>query len=225
MQNKDQFIDYPVKIIRLDEFDEETGSDPIDRPFMPATHDYNGQHRLTELVKETGFITADIPEHAETLLPGGNAFVDVYYPKLNETLPIAIPHNLNDLAYRQGGRERFNFYLAVGVRRAGEDIFTAKNIKNKNKQSRKRRYQKNALTDPSFRCAEVRIPPLRPIELPEEILHKIAQNIKAGKKSRTKKRKKRKENTKGKREKKCKKNTKGKREKKCKGNTKGKRKN
>ena len=208
MQNKDKFIDYPVKIIRLDEFDEETGSDPIHWPFIP-NRDYYGQHRLTELVKENGFITADIREHADDFLPG-QPFVDVYYPKLDETLPIPIPHNLNDLAYRQGGRERFNYYLAVGSL-PGEDIFTAKNIKNKNKQLRKIRYQKNALTDSSFRGSEVRIPPLRPIELPEGILHKIAQNIKAGKKSHTKKRKKRKKNTKGKREKKCKGNTKGKR--------------
>ena len=203
MQNKGQFIGFPVRIIRLDDFDEETASDPIDRPFMPGGSDLNGQHQLTELAEESGFVAQDDPQDVATFGPGGTAFVDVYYPNLDETLPIPIPHNLNDLAYRQGERDIFNFYLEVFNKPVGRlsrlksgDFFTAENIKKKNKQSRKRRYQKKALTDPSIRQAEVRIPPLAPIELPAEILHKIAENIKASKKPRTKKRKKCKKNTK-----------------------------
>lgn len=207
MQNKNQFIGYPVKIIRLDDFDQESASDPIYRPYMPGGSDLHGQHPLTELVKEPGFVAQDDPQDVATFFPSGTAFVDVYYPNLDETLPISIPHNLNELAYREGDRNIFNFYLEVFNKPVGRlsrlksgDFFTTENIKKKNKQSLKRKYQKKALTDPSFQSAEVRVPPLKPIELPEEILHKIAENIKAQKKPHTK-RKKRKKNTKRKRKK------------------------
>ena len=93
--------------------------------------DKNGQHQLTELAGEAGFVAQDEQDVA-TFGPSGTAFVDVYYPNLEETLPIPIPNNLNDLAYRQGERDVFNFYLEVFNKPVGRlsrlksgDFFTA----------------------------------------------------------------------------------------------------
>ena len=195
MENKDQFVGFPVRIIRLDDFDEESAADPY------ASHDRGtdilGQYPLTTLAKEAGFVADDDPQDVVDF--AGTPFVEVHYPNLDDTVPISIPNNLNELAHRDPPRDVFNFYLEVFNKPIGRlsrlksgPFFTAENLKRKNKQSRKRRFQRNALTSPSIRHASVTTEQGETLELPDEVLKRIAEKITAGKKKNTKKKKKKK---------------------------------
>tara|TARA_B110000858_G_scaffold196267_1_gene254667 strand:- start:1137 stop:1802 length:666 start_codon:yes stop_codon:yes gene_type:complete len=204
MENKDQFVGFPVRIIRLDDFDVESAADPVYRPYMPGGADLNGSYPLTTLAKEAGFVADDDPQDVVNF--AGTPFVDVHYPNLDDTVPIYIPNNLNELAHREPPRDVFNFYLEVFNKPIGRlsrlksgPFFTAENLKRKNKQSRKRRFQRNALTSPSIRHASVTTEAGETLELPDEILKEIAEKITAGEKK--KKKKKKKKNTKKKRKK------------------------
>ena len=194
MENKGQFIGFPVRIIRLDDFDEESASDPaIDHiRYMPGGVDLNGSYPLTTLAKEAGFVADDDPQ--DVVVFAGTPFVEVHYPNLDDTVPISIPNNLNELAHREPPRDFFNFYLEVFNKPIGRlsrlksgPFFTAENLKKKNKQSRKRRFQRNALTSPSIRHASVTTEEGETLELPDEILKGIAEKITAGKNKKKKK--------------------------------------
>ena len=208
MENKGQLIGMPVKIVRLDDFDDETLADPINIRFMPFGSDLYGHHTLSLLQSEAGFIAEDDAEALETI-GHTTPFVDVYYPNLEDMVPIAIPENLNDLAHRENGREQYNYYLETfnrpidrsGILKSG-DLFTAKRMKKLNKSALGRRRHaasvRHVLTSGNARGSITTDHESPPIHLPHEIMHEISKKIpvyvqaskKVQRKKKTRKRKK-----------------------------------
>jgi hypothetical protein len=200
----------PVKIVRLDDFDRETLADPINIRFMPFGSDLYGHHDLSLLQSEAGFIADDDADALETFGAFLTPFVNVYYPNLEDMVPIAIPENLNDLAHRENGREQYNYYLETfnrpvdrsGILKSG-DLFTAKRMKKLNKSALGRRRHaasvRHVLTSGNARGSITTGDESPPIHLPHEIMREISKKIpvyvqaskKIQRKKKTRKRKKR----------------------------------
>jgi len=205
MENKDDFVGLEVEIKRIEGFEEETFATGLggERPFMPLGTDLNGIYRIEFLMNIPGFVAHEPAADAE-FVASNTPFVNIYYPRWNNTISIPIPNNLRELAHREGYRHYFNYYLQLRRNRANRvsklaqgDLFTKERISAMNTASAKRNIlnpplrSKTGHPEPSEVSLTARgsVPIPRSVteylkgtdkrvDLPPEVLSKIAEKIK-----------------------------------------------